>query len=179
MGLKIPLVYNTNSYDAIRTLKELDGIIDIYLPDLKYASDTWANKLSEAIDYVKHVRNAIKEMYHQVGELIVDNSGIAKRGLIVRHLILPNNLAGSRESLTWLAKEVSPRVTVSLMAQYHPAHRAHQSPLLSRHISISEYEEALKVMEEVGLEEGWAQDIASHKHYLPDFEHRQHPFGID
>ncbi len=176
MGLKIPLVYNTNSYDSIRTLKELDGIIDIYLPDLKYASDTWANRLSEAPDYVKNARNAIKEMYRQVGELIVDGSGVAKRGLIVRHLILPNDLAGSRESLTWLAKEVSPKVTVSLMSQYHPTHRAHQFPLLSRHISLSEYEEALKVMEETGLEASWAQKMGAQKIYLPDFKREGHPF---
>ncbi len=176
MGLKIPLVYNTNSYDSIRTLKELDGIIDIYLPDLKYASDTWAYKLSEVPDYVNNARKAIKEMHRQVGDLVFDGSGIAQRGLIVRHLILPNGLAGSRESLTWLAKELSTKVTVSLMSQYHPTHRAHQFPLLSRHISTSEYEEALRVMEEVGLAEGWAQDMASHKHYLPDFEREGHPF---
>jgi len=179
MGLKIPLVYNTNSYDSLKTLKKLDGIIDIYLPDLKYASDSWAHKLSEAPDYVKYSRAAIKEMQRQVGELVVDKFGVAQRGLIVRHLILPNNLAGSRESLTWLAKEVSSKATVSLMSQYHTTHRAHQYPLLSRHISLPEYEEALRAMEEAGLREGWAQDIASHKHYLPDFKRQGHPFNLE
>jgi putative pyruvate formate lyase activating enzyme len=179
LGLKLPLVYNTNSYDSIKTLKELDGIIDIYLPDIKYAADAWANKLSQAPDYVRHSRNAIIEMYRQVGELVVDESGVAQRGLIVRHLILPNGLAGSRESLTWLAKEVSSRVTISLMSQYHPTHRAHQFPLLSRHISLSEYEEALRVMAELGMESGWAQDIESHKIYLPDFERRAQPFNLE
>jgi len=179
MGLKIPLVYNTNSYDSLKTLKELDGIIDIYLPDLKYASDATARKLSYAPVYVKHSRNAIKEMYRQVGELIVDSSGMAERGLIVRHLILPNNLAGSRESLTWLAQEVSPNVTISLMSQYHPTHKAYNYPQLSRSINISEHEEALRVMAEAGLAEGWAQDMASHKHYLPDFEREGHPFNLE
>ena len=178
MGLKVPLVYNTNGYDSIKTLKELDGVIDIYLPDLKYASDICAYKFSRSREYVLHSRNAIKEMYRQVGELVIDESGAARKGLIVRHLILPNGIAGSRESLTWLAREVSPKVTVSLMSQYHPMHRASQFPLLARPISLSEYEDALRVMEKVGLEAGWAQDMGAQKLYLPDFEseERPHPF---
>ncbi len=178
LGLKIPLVYNTNSYDSIRTLKQLDGIIDIYLPDLKYAANSQARKYSKACNYVLHSRNAIKEMHRQVGELVVDNAGVAQRGVIVRHLILPNDIAGSRESLNWLAKEVSSKVAVSLMSQYHPAHRAYRYPVLSRPINIAEYEAALTAMEEAGLAQGWAQHMASHKHYLPDFERRQHPFEV-
>jgi len=176
MGLKLPLVYNTNSYDSIKTLEELSGIISIYLPDLKYASDTYANQFSEAPDYVARSRQAIKEMYRQVGGLVVDKSGLAQRGLIVRHLILPNGLSGSRESLTWLAKEVSRRVTISAMSQYHPIHRAYQFPLLSRSISPSEYQEVLKVMEELGLEKGWTQKMGAQEDYLPDFEREGHPF---
>ena len=176
MGLKLPLVYNTNSYDSIKTLEELDGIISIYLPDLKYASDVYASQLSEAPDYVARSRQAIKEMYRQVGGLVVDKSGLAQRGLIVRHLILPNGLSGSRESLTWLAKEVSSRVTISAMSQYHPIHRAYQFPLLSRSISPSEYQEVLKVMEELGLEKGWTQKMDAQEDYLPDFEREGHPF---
>jgi len=179
VGLRIPLVYNTNGYDSMKTLKELDGIIDIYLPDIKYASDDWANKLSQAPDYVRHSRNAIKEMYRQVGELLVDRFGVAQRGLIVRYLILPNGLAGSKESLTWLAREVSTRVTVSLMSQYHPIHRAYELPSLSRRILLSEYEEALKAMEEAGLEAGWTQGMESDKVYLPDFEREGHPFRVN
>ncbi len=176
MGLKLPLVYNTNSYDSIKTLEELDGIISIYLPDLKYASDVYASQLSEAPDYVARSHQAIKEMYRQVGGLVVDKSGLAQRGLIVRHLILPNGLSGSRESLTWLAKEISSRVTISAMSQYHPIHRAHQFPLLSRSISPSEYQEVLKVMEELGLEKGWTQKMDAQEDYLPDFEREGHPF---
>jgi len=178
IGLRIPLVYNTNSYDSIETLKELDGIIDIYLPDLKYASNIQAKQFSKAIDYVLYCHNAISEMYRQVGALMVDNNGVAQRGLIVRHLILPDNIAGSRQSLNWLAKEVSPRVRVSLMSQYHPTHKAYKYSLLSRPVNIDEYEEALKAMEEAGLGEGWAQDMASHKHYLPDFERKDRPFEV-
>jgi putative pyruvate formate lyase activating enzyme len=178
-GLKIPLVYNTNSYDSIKTLKELDGIISIYLPDLKYAADTRASKLSRAMDYVKHSRRAIKEMFRQVGELVVDETGVAQKGLIVRHPILPNGLAGSRQSLTWLANEVSSKVTVSLMSQYHPTHRAHKYPLLARPISISEYEEVLGIMDGLELSNGWKQEMGARRIYLPDFERQGHPFLIE
>ncbi|HEX79041.1 MAG TPA: radical SAM protein [Dehalococcoidia bacterium] len=178
MGLKVPLVYNTNAYDSLKTLRELDGVIDIYLPDLKYASDDYARKFSRAHEYVHHSRNAVKEMYRQVGELVVDESGIARRGLIVRHLILPNRIAGSRESLLWLSREVSPRVAVSLMSQYHPMHKAYKHELLSRPIRLSEYNEALQAMEAAGLEEGWAQKLTSHRNYLPDFERDDHPFRL-
>jgi putative pyruvate formate lyase activating enzyme len=176
LGLKIPLVYNTNAYDSLETLKELEGVIDIYLPDLKYADDRWAKKFSRARDYVFHSHNAIEEMQRQVGDLIVDDAGIARRGLIVRHLILPHHLAGSRESLKWLAQEVSPNVAVSLMSQYHPTHKASKHSLLSRQISPAEYKEALEAMTDAGLVEGWTQDISSRKHYLPDFERKNHPF---
>lgn len=179
LGLNVPLVYNTNSYDSTTTLKELDGIIDIYLPDLKYADDSQARKYSTAPDYVTHSKNAIKEMQRQVGELVVDEEGVATRGVIVRHLILPNDIAGSLESLNWLAKEVSSKVAVSLMSQYHPTHRAYRYPVLSRPINIAEYEAALTAMEEAGLAKGWAQHMASHKHYLPDFRRRQHPFNLE
>ncbi len=178
MGLKIPLVYNTNSFDRVETLKELDGIIAIYLPDLKYASDTWAEKFSQAPGYVAPARQAIKEMYRQVGELVVDEFGLARRGLIVRHLILPNRLAGSEDSLAWLAGEVSPTVTVSLMSQYSPQHRAQRIPLLSRTISASEYDAVLGVLDEVGLENGWVQAMGASENYLPDFEREGHPFSL-
>jgi putative pyruvate formate lyase activating enzyme len=176
LGLRIPLVYNSSGYDSVETLRELDGVIDIYLPDLRYASNIRARKFSKAPDYVGHARAAIKEMFRQVGELMVDESGVAQRGLIVRHLILPNDLAGSEESLRWLAKEVSPKVTVSLMAQYYPTHRAKQHPLLSRIINASEYGAALKALYEAGLENGWVQEMGSAENYLPDFDKEGFPF---
>ena len=177
MGLKIPLVYNSNGYDSLETLKELDGVIDIYLPDLKYASDVYARKFSKAREYVFHSRNAIKEMFRQVGELVFDDESIAQRGVIVRHLVLPNNTSGSRESLNWLAQEVSPKVSVSLMSQYHPMHKAYKYSLISRPVKPSEYDEALAALEAAGLEEGWAQQMPSHKNYLPDFDKKDYPFS--
>jgi putative pyruvate formate lyase activating enzyme len=176
LGLKIPLVYNTNSYDPVKTLKELEGIISIYLPDLRYASATRAEEFSQAPDYVFYAREAIKEMYRQVGELVTDEHGIAQKGLIVRHLILPNELAGSEESLSWLAKEVSPRVTVSIMSQYLPLYRARQIPELERTISASEYSAVLDLLNRLKFNNGWMQEIESPKNYLPDFERNGHPF---
>ncbi|MBA7637705.1 hypothetical protein ES703_45352 [subsurface metagenome] len=178
MGLKIPLVYNTNGFDSVKTLKELDGIISVYLPDLRYASDRWAKKFSQAPGYVAQAREAIKEMHRQVGELVVDESGLAQRGLIVRHLILPNGLAGSEDSLAWLAREISPAVTVSIMSQYSPQHRAQRIPLLARTISISEHAAVLKLLDELGLENGWVQEIGAAENYLPDFEREGHPFSL-
>jgi putative pyruvate formate lyase activating enzyme len=176
MGLRVPLIYNTSSYDSVASLRELDGIISIYLADLRYASDAVAKKFSHAPDYVVHARQAIKEMYRQVGDLTVDESGLARRGLIVRHLILPNGLAGSEESLTWLARELSPTVTVSIMSQYLPLHRAQQIPLLSRTISATEYETVLRLLGDLGMGNGWIQEIGASEDYVPDFERKGHPF---
>ncbi len=177
LGLRIPLVYNCNGYDSVETLRELEGIISIYLPDLKYAADRWAKKLSQAPEYVRHSRAAIREMFRQVGLLELDDAGVARRGLIVRHLVLPHNLAGSAESLAWLAGEVSPRVAVSLMSQYYPRHHALRVPLLTRPISAEEYEEALKALETAGLDEGWCQAAGAEKIYLPDFNRQADPFA--
>jgi putative pyruvate formate lyase activating enzyme len=177
LGLHLPLVYNTSGYDSIKSLTELDGIIDIYLPDLRYASNRWARKFSRAVRYVEHARSAIREMYRQVGKLVLDDAGLARRGLIVRHLIMPGGLAGSRESLTWLAEEVSPEVTVSIMSQYFPAHRASRIPSLSRTISASEYSEVIELLERLGLENGWVQELGASDNYLPDFNREGHPFS--
>jgi putative pyruvate formate lyase activating enzyme len=176
MGLRLPLVYNTSSYDMLETLRELEGIVDIYLADLRYASNRYAARFSGAADYRERARAAIQEMYRQVGDLVIDEEGIARRGLIVRHLILPNRLAGSRDSLTWLVNEVSPTVTVSVMAQYNPCHRAGRIPLLAREINQEEYAEVLQLLEELGIENGWVQEPGTSDHYLPDFSRQSHPF---
>lgn len=176
LGLRVPLVYNSSGYDSVASLKELEDIISIYLPDLRYASDEWARKFSQAPDYVRRAREAIKEMYRQVGDLVLDDQGIAQRGLIVRHLILPNGLAGTRESLTWLVQEVSATVTVSIMSQYMPRHRALRIPLLARQISQEEYETVLQIVEELGIEHGWVQEMGAAGDYLPDFDRQGHPF---
>jgi putative pyruvate formate lyase activating enzyme len=176
MGLRVPLVYNSGGYDSLETIRSLEGIIDIYLPDLRYASDEIAKKYSGAENYVRHNRAAILEMYRQVGDLAVNELEIAQRGVIVRHLILPNRLAGSVESLTWLASRVSPSITLSLMSQYYPAHGANMIPELARSISYEEYREAADLLEELGLDNGWLQEMDAPANYLPDFEREGHPF---
>ncbi len=177
MGLHLPLVYNTSGYDSLTALRALDGIVDIYLPDLRYASNKWARKFSGVPNYVESARAAIREMYRQVGDLVVDDAGVSQRGLIVRLLILPNRLAGTVDSLTWLARQVSPTVTVSIMSQYFPAHRAPQIPLLARTISAAEYAEVTERLETLGMENGWVQGFESAGNYLPDFSRQGHPFA--
>jgi putative pyruvate formate lyase activating enzyme len=115
-------------------------------------------------------------MHRQAGDLVVDGSGVARRGLIVRHLVLPNGLAGSQESLRWLAREIGPSVTVSVMSQYSPQHRAGRKRLLKRTISQAEYDEVLRFLSELGLENGWVQEMGASEEYLPDFEREGHPF---
>lgn len=176
MGLHLPLVYNTGGYERVETISVLDGIIDIYLPDLRYASERWAMKYSGAAYYVKHARAAIKEMYRQVGNLVLDDDDIAVKGLIVRHLILPNNLAGSEDTLTWIATELSPAVTVSIMSQYYPTHQAPGIPDLSRKITTEEYSSVVDTVNGLGLENGWLQEMGADASYRPDFERENHPF---
>ena len=176
LGLSIPLVYNTSAYDSLETLRLLDGIIDIYLPDIKYATDDRARAFSQAENYVETSRQAIREMYRQVGDLVTDEDGIAVKGLIVRHLILPNGIAGSADSLKWLAENISQHTAVSIMAQYHPSHLALHEPLLSRRINHSEYNQVVALLEELEMENGWLQEMESADFYLPDFGSRAHPF---
>jgi putative pyruvate formate lyase activating enzyme len=168
-GLRLPLVYNTSSYDSVKTLKELDGVISIYLADIRYASNELGRKYSRARNYVDNARASIKEMQRQVGDLEIDEDGIAKRGLIVRHLILPNRIAGSEASLTWLVREVSPKVAVSIMSQYYPAHRTYRYKELNRKILPEEYQEVVRLVEKLGIENGWMQGMESSENYLPDF----------
>ncbi|HLB28415.1 MAG TPA: radical SAM protein, partial [Dehalococcoidales bacterium] len=143
---------------------------------LRYASDEYGKQFSQAPDYVSNARAAIREMHRQVGNLVTDEDGIAQRGLIVRHLVLPNGIAGSRETLTWLAHEISPEVTVSIMSQYYPAHHATGIPALSRRITPAEYAEVVDIVNELGLENGWLQEMDAPDTYQPDFERQGHPF---
>jgi putative pyruvate formate lyase activating enzyme len=158
-GLTIPLVYNTHGYEEVDTLRLLDGVIDIYLPDAKYASDEAAREVSGFTRYVETNRAALREMYRQVGELQLDGEGIAVRGMIVRHLVLPGGLAGTAEVLYWIAHALSPTIHVSLMAQYFPAHRALGHPLLGRKLTWEEYDAAIAAFEAAGLENGWLQEL--------------------
>ena len=158
-GLRLPLVYNTSGYERESTLRLLDGVVDIWLPDAKYADDTIARRLSGFRDYVANNRAALREMYRQVGhKLSLDSDGIAARGLIVRHMVLPDSLAGTAEVLAWLAGALSPRVYVSLMNQYFPAYRAIDDPVLGRKITPDEYLAALEAFEAAGLKRGWFQN---------------------
>ena len=158
-GFHLPLVYNTSGYERVEVLELLEDVVDIYLPDAKYADDETARRLSSFVGYVEANRAALKEMYRQVGdELVLDDEGIAWRGLIVRHLVLPEGLAGTGEVLRWLAENLSPRVHVSLMDQYFPAHKAVGHPILGRKITAEEYEEALNAFDKARLERGWRQE---------------------
>jgi len=177
MGLHLPLIYNTNAYDSVEVLKLLEGIIDIYLPDLKYSEDQMGWEYSKVKEYVRHARAAIKEMYRQVGsELIIGEDGLVKRGLIIRHLVLPNDLAGSKESLRFIRNELSREVTLSIMSQYYPTHKAKSIDLLNRKIRESEYNKVLSLLEKLELDQGWAQEFESSDYYCPDFDNRERPF---
>ncbi len=157
-GLNIPLVYNTGGYDSITMLRLLDGIIDIYLPDIKYASDEYAFEYSTVKDYVTVNRQALREMHRQVGGLVLDENGIALSGMIVRHLILPEDRAQTCESMTFIAEQLSPDTYVSLMNQYFPANDAYKFKKLSRRITNAEYRNAVGCLGKNGLENGWIQE---------------------
>jgi putative pyruvate formate lyase activating enzyme len=175
-GLHVPLVYNTSGYDSVETLRLLEGIIDIYLPDIRYADNRWAKEYSGVPDYLERDREAIKEMYRQVGNLVVDENGVARRGLIVRHLILPEDIAGSEDSLRWLAGEVSPDVALSVMAQYYPANKAGRITALSRRIKYEEYSKVVSLLRRLDLNNGWVQEMDAPENYRPDFALEGHPF---
>ena len=150
-GLSIPLVYNTGGYDSIRTLRLLDGVIDIYMPDFKYWDKDVGKRLSDIARYPQVAKKAIKEMHRQVGDLIIGPDGVAKRGLLIRHLVLPRGLSGTRSVLKFIAEEISPNTYVNVMDQYRPCGTAHKYPPLDRRITPEEYAEALKAARDVGL----------------------------
>ncbi len=156
-GFRLPIVYNTSGYEHIETLRLLDGIIDIYLPDIKYADAEVARTCSGKADYVVHNRAALMEMWRQVGPLKVDERGVAVKGMLVRHLVLPDDLSGTTESLRFLAREMGPQVWVSLMNQYFPAHLAHGKPPLDRKTTEDEYARACALLDCFGLENGFVQ----------------------
>ncbi len=175
-GLRLPLVYNTSAYDDPAVLRELDGLVDIYLPDLKYGDDEQAAILSTVTDYVARSRNALREMARQVGPLRLDGEGVAVRGLIVRHLVLPNGLAASERVLRFIASELGTDTAVSLMAQYCPPTRQPLPPLLQRSVRPAEYAAAVALAEELGLTQGWVQSLDATDAYVPDFDDAHHPF---
>jgi putative pyruvate formate lyase activating enzyme len=157
-GFNIPIVYNTSGYEVLPALKLLDGVVDIYLPDMRYARDDFAKKYSKAKNYSAYNRAAVKEMFRQAGLLRMDENGIAKRGLIIRHLVLPEGIAGTEETLKFIADELSPEVAISLMDQYFPTYKAASFPEINRKITATEYEATEATMERHGLYEGWVQE---------------------
>jgi putative pyruvate formate lyase activating enzyme len=151
-GLRLPLVYNTGGYDSPEALALLDGIVDIYMPDMKYGDSALARRYSKVRDYVEANRAAVKEMHRQVGDLVLDERGIAQRGLLVRHLVMPQGIAGTEQVLKFLAEEISPDTYLNLMDQYRPCYRADEYPEIARPISAQEYREALEAAARYGLE---------------------------
>ncbi|HPW45978.1 MAG TPA: radical SAM protein [bacterium] len=158
-GLRIPIVYNSSGYEGMKALKLLDGVIDIYMPDIKYATAEAAKFCSSAPDYWRHARPAIIEMYRQVGALQMDEEGIGVRGMLIRHLVLPNGLASSREIFRFVAEELGTDIPVNLMSQYFPAHAAVDDPILRRKITKEEFEAAKEALLEFNLVEGWMQEM--------------------
>ena len=150
-GLALPIVWNCGGYESIEVLRCLDGIVDVYMPDLKYGDDDVAKRLSDAPDYVDRSRAAVREMHRQVGDLVVDGDGIARRGLLVRHLVLPEGLAGTESVMRFLAEEISPNTYVNVMDQYRPCHRASEVGALRRRVTPKEYDEAMRRAREAGL----------------------------
>ena len=150
-GLTIPLVYNTGGYDSVKTLKLLDGVVDIYMPDVKYSDAKTALQLSGIKSYPAVNRAAIKEMHRQVGVLEIDEAGIASRGLLIRHLVLPQGLAGTNDIVRFLAQQVSTETYLNVMAQYRPCHKASQVPQLTRPITREEFAEAVELAHSYGL----------------------------
>jgi putative pyruvate formate lyase activating enzyme len=180
-GLRLPIVYNTNAYDSVEVLRLLDGIVDVYLPDFKYADSAAGWRYSKVSDYAARSRAALIEMYRQKGSaLVFAEDGLLVSGLLVRLLVLPNNAAGVAESLAWIAETLSPRVAISLMAQYYPIHRAagnEKYAALSRSITEEEWRDALAALESNGLANGYQQEFeTANRYYRPDFTDTETPF---
>lgn len=167
-GLTLPVIYNSGGYDSVDVLRELDGVIDIYLPDLKYGDRAGAAALSHAPDYWDVARAAITEMVRQTGAPVLDDGGVLARGVVIRHLVLPNEMACSEQVLTFIAS-LSPRPALSLMAQYYPTAGC-DHPLLQRPLSRAEYQRVCDLAIELSLDDGWLQDLAAHACYRPDFD---------
>jgi putative pyruvate formate lyase activating enzyme len=177
-GLHLPIIYNTNGYDSVEILKLYKNVVDIYLPDFKYGNNDYGRRYSKTTDYFDKAKLAIKEMYDQVGSELVYVNVIVVRGLIIRHLVLPNGLSESEEVFKFISKELSPEVHLSIMAQYYPTNRAEKNILLNRAITHTEYARVLELLDKYGLENGWIQEMESSDFYRPSFnDTRLDPFG--
>ena len=169
-GLKLPIVYNTNGYEKVETLKMLEGYIDIYLPDLKYSDNKLAKHLSKVDNYFEITTEALKEMYRQTGKAIFDDRGIMKKGMIIRHLVLPNHILNSRRVLKWINDNMND-VYVSVMAQYFPTYKAKEIEDINRKLKKEEYEQIENYLYRLNLENGYIQELGEHEEeYVPKWE---------
>lgn len=169
-GLNIPIIYNSNGYESVDTLKKLEGYIDVYLPDLKYYYDNIAIKYSGVKNYFTVATEAIREMYRQVGAPKLNKDGIIQKGMIIRHLVLPNNIENSKMVLNWIKNNIDSNVYVSIMAQYFPSYQAKKIEGLNRKLTKEEYEEIESFVYKLGIENGYMQDLGEHEEeYVPNF----------
>ena len=171
-GLKIPIVYNTNGYENVENIKRLKGYIDIYLPDLKYFYNELGNKYSKVNNYFEIASEAILEMYKQVGKPIINSQGIMERGVIIRHLVLPNMIENSKKILKWIKDNLDNKVYVSIMAQYFPTYLAKDDKKINRKLTKEEFKEIEKYIEEIDIEQGFIQELGEHEEeYVPKWEY--------
>ena len=176
-GLNLPIIYNSNGYDSVEVLKLYNNVIDIYLPDFKYGNNDYGRRYSKVPDYFDKCRLAIKEMYEQVGSELLYDNGVVVRGLIIRHLVLPNGLAESEEVFKFISG-LDSKIHISVMAQYYPTNRAEKNILLNRATRHSEFNRVIELLHKYGLENGWIQEMESRDFYRPNFdEDREDPFG--
>lgn len=173
-GLNIPIIYNSNGYENVETLKKLEGLIDVYLPDLKYYDDSIALKYSKISNYFNIATKAILEMYRQVGAPKLDNRGMITKGLIIRHLVLPNNLKNSKQILKWLKDNIRDEVYISIMTQYFPTYKAKEYPEINRKITKEEYEEIENYIYEIDIKNGYMQDYSEEDEeiYVPKWNYK-------
>lgn len=170
-GLKIPIVYNTNSYENIETIKMLKGYVDIYLPDLKYADNELAKQLSNIDHYFETATQAIQEMYEQVGTPVLNEKGMMQKGIIIRHLVLPNYIENSKQVLKWIHENMPKEIYISIMAQYFPTYKAKENEKLNRKLTPKEWDEILEYIEELEIENGYVQELGEHEEeYVPKWE---------
>lgn len=170
-GLNIPIIYNTNGYEKVETLKLLEGYVDVYLPDLKYNDDELGKKYSKVDRYFEIAVKAIKEMYRQVGSPKLDERGMIKSGLMIRHLVLPNNIENSKKILRWIKENIDENVYVDIMAQYFPTYKAKESKELNRKLTKEEYKEIEEYVYDLNIKNGYMQDLGEHEEeYVPKWE---------
>ena len=169
-GLKLPIVYNTNGYETVETLKMLDGFVDIYLPDFKYSDNELGKRLSKVDNYFEIATGALKEMYRQTGKAVFNDEGIMQRGMIIRHLVLPNHILNSRRVLKWINENMHD-VYVSVMAQYFPTYKAKEIDDINRKLTKEEYEQIENYLYRLDLENGYIQELGEHEEeYVPNWE---------